>query len=101
MRLSIKTLLFLLNLWLAFAVTAHATDAPVLVFKFRTVNIPGATGTWVHGINNAGVIVGPYTDKANVCRSFILDGGKLTKLNDPKAPAPKPTISTPTDLSQS
>jgi uncharacterized membrane protein len=84
MKLSIKTLLFLLNLWLAIGVTAHAADAPGLGFKFRTVNVPKATGTWVHGINNAGVIVGPYTNKANVCGSFVLDGGKLTKLNDPK-----------------
>jgi uncharacterized membrane protein len=79
-----KVLLFLLVLGLAFATAGNASDAPPLTFKFTAVNIPGAAETWVHGINNAGVMVGPYTDKANVCHSFILDGKKLTKLNDPK-----------------
>jgi uncharacterized membrane protein len=81
---SIKSTLFLLSMVLALVVTAGASDAPPLTFKFTTRNVPGAAETWVHGINNAGVIVGPYTDKANVCHSFILDGKKLTKLNDPK-----------------
>jgi uncharacterized membrane protein len=81
---SIKSTLFLLGMVLALVVTAGASDAPTLTFKFTTENVPGAAETWIHGINNAGVVVGPYTDKANVCHSFILDGKKLTKLNDPK-----------------
>ena len=81
---SIKSTLFLLGMVLALVVTAGASDAPTLTFKFTTENVPGAAETWIHGINNAGAVVGPYTDKANVCHSFILDGKKLTKLNDPK-----------------
>jgi probable HAF family extracellular repeat protein len=80
---SIKSTRFLLSMVLALVITAGASDAPPLTFKFTTKNVPGAAETWIHGINNAGVFVGPYTDKANVCHSFILDGKKLTKLNDP------------------
>jgi uncharacterized membrane protein len=75
-----RTLLFLL---LTSVIVAGATDDAPLSAKFYTVNVPGAVETWIHGINNTGVAVGAYLDKAGVCYGFVLDGKQFTKLNDP------------------
>jgi uncharacterized membrane protein len=62
---------------------AAAADAPKLAFKFTTVKVPGAVQTFTLGVNNAGVTVGAYIDKNNVYHGYILNGKKLTKLDDP------------------
>ena len=72
---------------LACAVAATAGDAPKLTFTFTKANVPGAMQTGPSGINNAGVMVGGYVDKNSVSHGYILNGKKLTTLDDPKAMA--------------
>jgi uncharacterized membrane protein len=69
---------------LATTVTAAAADAPPLALKFTTVNVPGAVQTFPGGINDAGVMVGQYEDKSGIFHGYILNGKKLTTLDDPK-----------------
>ena len=82
-----KSLLCALGFALAGAVIAAAGDAPKLTFTFTKANVPGAVQTGPSGINNAGVVVGAYVDKNSVSHGYILQGKKLTKLDDPKAMA--------------
>jgi len=74
----------MLGFVLAFMVAAAAADKPPLTFKFKAFDVPGATATNSGGINNKGVIVGQYIDGNLVGHGFILNGKKLTKLDDPK-----------------
>jgi uncharacterized membrane protein len=79
-----KLIACLLGFVLAFMVAATAADAPPpLTFTFKKFTVPGATDTNAGGINNKGVVVGQYTDKNLVLHGFILNGKKLTKLDDP------------------
>jgi uncharacterized membrane protein len=73
----------LLGLLLTFVVSVTAADAPPLTFKFTTINVPGAIQTIPSGVNNSGVVVGEYQDKSQGWYGYILDGKKLTKLDDP------------------
>jgi uncharacterized membrane protein len=73
----------LLGLGLALMATAKAADAPPLSFKFTTINVPGAQQTLSFGINNSGVIVGQYIDQGGVAHGYVLNGKKLTTLDDP------------------
>jgi uncharacterized membrane protein len=66
------------------ATLAAAADAPKLTFKFSKTNLPGALQTFPYGVNNAGVTVGQYEDKATLLHGYVLNGKKLTKLDDPK-----------------
>jgi len=72
---------------LTFAVAAVAADAPPLKFKFAKAEVPGSQLTEPGGINNAGVSVGLYIDSAGVQHGYILNGKKVTNLDDPKATA--------------
>jgi len=78
-----KSMLGILAFALAFTVGATAGDAPKLTFTFTKANIPGALQTHTYGVNNAGVMVGTYRDKSSG-HGYILNGKKLTKLDDPK-----------------
>jgi len=82
-----RSLLGTIGFALAGAVIAVAGDAPKLTFTFTKANVPGAVQTGPSGINNAGVVVGAYVDKNSVSHGYILQGKKLTKLDDPKAMA--------------
>ena len=66
---------------LAFSITVTAAHAQN--FKFHQITIPGAVSNAANGINNAGVIVGSYQDSNNAFHGYILDGSKLTVLDDP------------------
>jgi uncharacterized membrane protein len=79
-----KSIACWLGFVLAFMVVATAADAPLLTFKFKTFDVPGATATNSGGINNKGLIVGQYIDSALIGHGFILNGKKLTTLDDPK-----------------
>ncbi|MGA8492964.1 MAG: hypothetical protein WB711_21255 [Terriglobales bacterium] len=79
-----KSMLCLLGFALACTVAVVASDGPKLTFTFTKANIPGALQTYTYGINNAGVTVGSYRDKSSG-HGYILNGKKLTKLDDPKA----------------
>jgi uncharacterized membrane protein len=79
-----KLVACMLGFVLAFMVAATAADNPPLTFKFKPFDIKGATATNSGGINNKGVIVGQYIDSGLVGHGFILNGTKLTTLDDPK-----------------
>jgi len=79
-----KSIMCVLALILACAVAATAADAPALTFKFAKASVPGATMTEPGGINNAGVTVGLYVDSGGTQHGYILNGKKVTKLDDPK-----------------
>ncbi len=85
-----KAVLCAIAVILACAVGAYAGDAPALSFTFTKASVPGAVMTEPGGVNNAGVSVGLYLDKGSVQHGYILNGKKLTKLDDPKA-APSTT----------
>jgi hypothetical protein len=82
-----KSILCSLGLLLVCVCLATAADAPTLTFKFKAVTIPGSTAVEPGGINNAGVSVGFYTDTAGADHGYILNGKKLTTLDDPNAAA--------------
>ena len=63
---------------------ASAADRSALDFTFSKTDVPGAQETGPAGINNAGVIVGWYMDSYENVHGYILNGKKLTKLDDPK-----------------
>jgi hypothetical protein len=50
---------------------------------FRTVDIPGASGTAVNGINDQHVLLGTYFDETGAVFGFIKDGSHLTRFNYP------------------
>jgi uncharacterized membrane protein len=79
-----KSIACLLTFVLASLVAAMAADGPPLTFTFKTFDIPGAAATNSGGINNKGVIVGQYVDSGLIGHGFILNGKKLTTLDDPK-----------------
>jgi hypothetical protein len=69
-------------------------------WKFVTIDVPGATETWVRGVNNTGEVVGYYMLPTYTCppyttndpqvpgcyvKSFKIINGVLTKLNVPGA----------------
>ena len=51
--------------------------------------------THAQGINDAGDIVGAYTDADNAYHGFLLSGGKFTSIEFPGAKKPGPWGSTP------
>lgn len=79
-----KSIMCVLGFALACAVAATAADAPKLTFAFSKANVPGAMQTGPSGINNIGVTVGSYVDENSVSHGYILNGKKLTTLDDPK-----------------
>ena len=86
-----KFMLRVLGFALACTVGAAAGDAPKLTFTFTKANIPGALQTHTYGVNNAGVMVGHYQGKSSG-HGYILNGKKLTNLDDPKEGQPGSTI---------
>lgn len=82
-----KSIACILGFVLVCMAAAAAADKPPLTFKFKAFNVPGSVQTNAGGINNKNVLVGQYTDKNLVLHGFILNGKKLTKLDDPNGTA--------------
>jgi len=78
-----KSILYALGLLLLCVSAATAAESPKLTFKFKTVKVPGSTSTQPGGVNNKGVSVGLYLDSNGVGHGYILNGKKLTTLDDP------------------
>lgn len=78
-----KSILWVAGLVFALLVPTTASDVPPLTFKFTTVDVPGALSTELGGVNNSGVIVGQYEDTSGAFHGFMLNGKKLTTINDP------------------
>jgi hypothetical protein len=62
---------------------APATPAAASSIQFRTVDVPGATGTQVNGVNQHGVVAGTYVGQNHDSFGFIQDGTNLVTLNYP------------------
>jgi uncharacterized membrane protein len=58
-----------------------------VAFKPTAVKIMGAESTSTIGVNNAGVLVGQYTDSMGDTYGMMLNGSTLTRIDDPKAVA--------------
>ncbi|HLK60193.1 MAG TPA: hypothetical protein VKU00_26765 [Chthonomonadaceae bacterium] len=57
--------------------------------QFLTIDYPGAggtSGTQCNGINNLGVVVGPYSDANDNIHGFIWNNGTFTPIDYPDAP---------------
>ena len=64
-----------------------AAAAPTLTFTFKDVHAnKTAEETDTYGINNKGVIVGDYIDSTGVQHAMILNGTKLTKVDNTHCP---------------
>jgi probable HAF family extracellular repeat protein len=57
----------------------------VISESYQTVNVPGGTGQFANGINDAGQIVGEYTDASGVFRSYLWNKGTFTPVGYPGA----------------
>jgi len=55
---------------------------------FQVIDVPGAVYTDAHGINNAGDVVGEYTDADWNQHGFLLSGGVSTTIDVPGAVTP-------------
>jgi hypothetical protein len=51
---------------------------------FTTLDVPGATNTWIFGNNNVGQIVGAYSDSSGA-HGFVYKDGVFTGIDDPNA----------------
>jgi probable HAF family extracellular repeat protein len=49
------------------------------------IDFPGAVGTAVSGVNDAGAIVGEYTDRSGITHGFLWQGGSFTPIDFPGA----------------
>jgi uncharacterized membrane protein len=71
---SITAVLVSSVLALAMVTCAHAS------YTYTSLNYPGAGYTSAHGINNAGTIVGSYSDDLVFAYAFVLSGGAYAPL---------------------
>jgi hypothetical protein len=62
---------------------------------FSNVDFPGASGTQVIGVNDAGQMVGDYFDAASVEHGFVSSGGTFTAIDFMGPPGPRPPGSMP------
>jgi len=53
--------------------------------NYSTIDVPGATKTYVSGINNLGDICGSYVDASGVNHGFVMSNGIVTTLDFPGA----------------
>ncbi len=58
--------------------------------EYRTVDIEGARWTFLADINDAGAMVGAYTDQEGATHGFVLNDGQPTVLDYPGAIATQP-----------
>jgi hypothetical protein len=54
--------------------------------KYTTINVPGATQTIPHSLNNAGDVTFEWVDSGGNYHGALRTGGKYYKFNDPKGP---------------
>ena len=52
---------------------------------FTTIDIPGAVGTAISGINDRGQMIGVYGDANGTPHAFLLDNGVVTIIDFPNA----------------
>ena len=62
-----------------------STVAHAFTYTFTRIDVPGALFTSVHGINDAGEIVGTFRDTSFKDHGFVLTGGTFTPIDVPGA----------------
>jgi uncharacterized membrane protein len=78
MRRSLLPAVLFLSLLLS-ALAAHAAS-----YTFTTIDVPGATATYAHGINPAGMIVGTFDfGDATGAHGFLKNGATFTTIDVP------------------
>ena len=70
---------------LGLVVAAFASSASAAPYTFTTLDFPGASSTLAFGINNAGQVVGRFSDSSGGRHGFINTGGTFTTLDVPGA----------------
>jgi uncharacterized membrane protein len=87
MRMPPLLTLLALTITTATLADAQTTDAcgvtGTLTGTFTELSVPGATATWVSGINNTGQIVGSFEDRIGNFAGFILARGTFSLLTGP------------------
>lgn len=78
-----KFLFHLISLTLILLLSSPVTWAAS--YTFTSVDVPGATVTEAHGINDAGQIVGAYQDTTGTYHGFLSSGGILSTIDVPGA----------------
>jgi hypothetical protein len=58
--------------------------ASKVAFKPTTVKVPKAQSTSTWAVNNAGVLVGQYTNSKGVTHGMMMNGTTVTNIDDPK-----------------
>jgi YVTN family beta-propeller protein len=71
--------------FLVFLLVLFLMSVSAAAQQFLTIDVPGATSTLVLGINNAGQMVGSYSDANNMTHGFALSGGAFTTIDFPGA----------------
>ncbi len=80
-RLRVFLSVSLLSLVLVVAPVVQVAPAVAVGSRtFTTLDFPGAVHTFLQGINNAGQIVGQYTDSTGKSHAFLFSGGTFTTL---------------------
>src|SRR3954464_12873531 len=75
--------------FLAIAPMAAGSSANAANFSFTQIDVPGAFATEAFGINDAGQIVGGFTDSTGD-HGFLDTGGSFTQIDVPGASLPFP-----------
>jgi probable HAF family extracellular repeat protein len=70
---------------------AQPSLADPINFTISLIDVPGSTATGAIGINNAGQIVGSYTDTAGNTHGFLDTNGSFTTLDFPVSTFTEPT----------
>jgi len=69
----------------ALAVVPAAASAGAGQGGYTTIDVPGSAATFAASVNDAGVVVGWYTDSHGTNHGFIDQGGAFTTVNHPHA----------------
>ena len=69
----------------ALAVVPAAASAGAGQGGYTTIDVPGSAATFAASVNDAGVVVGWYTDSHGVNQGFIDRGGVFTTVDHPHA----------------
>lgn len=81
MRMLEKLSLGLMSVALTLVATVSAAEVHD-AFRFVPVDVPGATQTTAHGINNRGQVVGEFVNAAGQF-GFVLEDGRFTAISAP------------------
>ena len=89
--MTIRSIAIIAALFAVLTAGAFAQSSMSIVYKYSTLNFPGAptfnNSTSANAINNNNVVVGSYNDTANHMHGYIYSGGTYTAVNYPGAAA--------------